>query len=84
MPSLVYFDTSYGMEGEGFGKEFSAQMQFFADLCLVPVTVVLRDMVIDSLRKNKVGHLVENHPPDSHIPSLNEMDTSTSNYETRT
>ena len=33
MPSLVCFDTICPMEGEGFAKEFTAQLQFFADFC---------------------------------------------------
>ena len=28
MPSLVCFDTIYPMEGEGFAKDFIAQLQF--------------------------------------------------------
>ena len=28
MPSLVCFDTIYPMEGEGFAKEFTAQLFF--------------------------------------------------------
>ena len=43
MPSLVCFDTIYPMEGEGFAEEFTAQLQFFADFCSVPVTVALRE-----------------------------------------
>ena len=45
MPLLVCFDTIYPMEGEGFAKEFTAQLQFFADFCLVPITVALRERV---------------------------------------
>ena len=77
MPSLVCFDTIYPMEGEGFAKEFTAQLQFFADFCLVPVTVALRRGFIGSPRKNQVGHLVEDDPPYSYTPIFHEMDTST-------
>ena len=45
MPSLVCFDTTYPIEGEGFAKEFAARLQFFADFCSVPVTVALRERV---------------------------------------
>ena len=45
MPSLVCFDTIYPMEGEGFAKEFTAQLQLSVHFCLVPVTVPLRETV---------------------------------------
>ena len=45
MPSVVCFDTIYPMGAEGCAKEFTAQLQFFADFCLVPVTVALQKNV---------------------------------------
>ena len=45
MPSSVCLDTIYHMEGEGFAKTFTAELQLFADFCSVPVTVALRERV---------------------------------------
>ena len=45
MPSLVCCDTIYHIEGEGLAKDFTAQLQCFADFCSVPVTVTLWERV---------------------------------------
>ena len=67
MPSLVCFDTIYPMEGEGFGKEFSAHKEFL----LISVQYRSRSRFergfIGSLCKNQVGHLVEDDPPYSSL-----------------
>ena len=36
---LACLDTIYSREGEGYAKESTAQLLFFPDFCLVPVTV---------------------------------------------
>ena len=45
MPSLGCFDTAYLMDGEVFAEYISAKLFFFADFCIVPVTVPLSERV---------------------------------------